>query len=250
MSTLSSPSATDAHAGNPAVIADAVCRRYGRRWALVDVSFSVPRGSSLVVAGRNGSGKSTLFRVLSTLLRPDRGETRILGLDPRHHATAVRRSVALLTHHSHHYEALTALENLAVAARFLDRDAGRAAILPALAEVGLAERADDPVLTFSAGMRKRLTLARTLLQQADVVFLDEPYGQLDPAGFRLVDEVVGRLRSRGATVLMATHLIERGASLCDRALVLDAGRVAWQGSASDLPRQGAPFLAGAPEGAA
>ena len=223
-------------AGTPAVEAEGVCRRYGRRWALVNVDLSLPRGSALVVAGRNGSGKSTLFRVLSTLIRPDRGTTRIFGLDPRADLHSARRRVALLGHHSNHYEALTALENLEVAARFLGRPASRAALVPRLGDVGLAERADDPVMTFSAGMRKRLTLARTLLQEAEVVLLDEPYGQLDPPGFRLVDDVVVGLRSRGATVLVATHQLERGAALCERGLVLEAGRVAWTGPASDLVR--------------
>jgi len=223
-------------AGTPAVEAEGVCRRYGRRWALVNVDLSLPRGSALVVAGRNGSGKSTLFRVLSTLIRPDRGTTRIFGLDPRADLHSARRRVALLSHHSNHYEALTALENLEVAARFLGRPASRAALVPRLGDVGLAERADDPVMTFSAGMRKRLTLARTLLQEAEVVLLDEPYGQLDPPGFRLVDDVVVGLRSRGATVLVATHQLERGAALCERGLVLEAGRVAWTGPASDLVR--------------
>jgi ABC-type multidrug transport system ATPase subunit len=203
-----------------------------------------------VVAGRNGSGKSTLFRVLSTLLRPDRGTTRILGHDPAQDLLAVRRRVALLSHHSNDYEALTALENLAVAARFLKRSSDRASLLPALAEVGLAERADQPVITFSAGMRKRLTVARTLLQQAEVVFLDEPYGQLDPPGCRLMDRMIDGLRARGATVLIATHLLERGAALCERGLVLEGGRVAWSGSAADLPRLSGLEAASLSEGCA
>jgi ABC-type multidrug transport system ATPase subunit len=223
--------------GPLAIAAVGVCRRYGRRWALVDVAVSLPRGAALVVAGRTGSGKSTLFRVLSTLIRPDRGTTRIAGIDPRVDLLAARRKVALLSHYSNHYEALTALENLRVAARFLGRPADRAALTERLAEVSLAERADDPVATFSAGMRKRLTLARTLLQEAEVVLLDEPYGQLDPPGFRLIDGVVASLRARGATLLLATHLLERGAASCERGLVLENGRVAWSGPAAELPRR-------------
>lgn len=236
--------------GPPAVESRGVCRRYGRRWALADVTFTVPRGAALLVAGRNGSGKSTLFRVLSSLIRADRGGVRILGRDPRADLEGVRRQVALLGHHSNHYEALTALENLRVAARFLGRGASRADLLPWLQEVGLAGRADDPVMTFSAGMRKRLTLARTLLQDAEVVFLDEPYGQLDPPGFRLIDRVLGALRARGTTVLVATHLLDRASALCDRGIVLEAGRLAWSGPAADLPRLGGLEAASLPEGAA
>jgi ABC-type multidrug transport system ATPase subunit len=100
--------------------------------------------------------------------------------------------------------------------------------------VDLEDRADDTVATFSAGMRKRLSLARTLLRDSAVVMLDEPYGQLDPPGFRLVDRVIGSLRDRGLTVLVATHLLERGAALADMALVLEAGRLVWSGPAAEL----------------
>ena len=222
--------------GANAVAASGLCRRYGRRWALVDVSFELSAGSALMIAGRNGSGKSTLLRLLATAIRPDRGSARVAGHDVREERDQVRRNVALLSHHSYHYEALSALENLQVAARFLGKDAGRPALLSLLERVALADRADDSVHTFSAGMRKRLSLARTLLQDARVVLLDEPYGELDPPGFRMIDELLEVLRKRGASILMATHLLERGAALCDRGLVLDAGRLAWSGPAADLPQ--------------
>jgi heme exporter protein A len=220
-----------------AIDAQALCRRYGRRWALIDVSFAVPRGQAWMVAGRNGSGKSTLLRILATAIRADRGTAWIEGQNLRH-AQHVRKNVAMLSHHAYLYDALSALENLEVAARFLDRPSSRAALLPLLEGVGLADRADDPPATFSAGMRKRLALARVLLQDAPVVLLDEPYGQLDPPGFRLVDGLVASLRARGATVLMASHLLERTSALCDGGLVLEAGRLAWAGRAPDLPREG------------
>jgi ABC-type multidrug transport system ATPase subunit len=232
-----------------AVEAAGICRRYGRRWALAGVDFTLRRGGGLVLAGRNGSGKSTLLRVLATAIRADRGEARLDGFDIRAQKLQVRQRTALLGHYSHLYEALTVLENLDVEARFLGGDASRPALLARLAEVGLAERAYDPVMTLSAGMRKRLMLARALFPDASIVLLDEPYGQLDPPGFRLVDEVIGRLRARGKTVLVATHLLERGAAHCDSGLVLEAGRVAWQGRASDLPREGGLLMAGPAEGA-
>lgn len=240
----------DREAATPAVLAQGLCRRYGRRWALVDVSFAVAPGRAVMLAGRNGSGKSTLLRVLATAIRPDRGEARVAGHDVRADRDGVRRAVAMLSHYSYHYEAFSALENLQVAARFLGRDARRQALLPLLAEVALAERADDAVQTFSAGMRKRLALARALLQEASVVLLDEPYGELDPPGFRLVDRLFGVLKARGASLLMATHLLDRGAALCDDGLVLEAGRLVWAGPAKDLPAQGGLDPATLPEGAA
>jgi len=225
----------------PAIEAKGICRRYGRRWALVDVGFTLRRGEGLVLAGRNGSGKSTLLRVLSTAIRADHGHARIEGFDTRTDRYQVRRRTALLGHHSNLYEALSALENLQVAARFLGRDAGARELVERLDEVGLADRAEDAVAAFSAGMRKRLMLARTLLQEASVVFLDEPYGHLDPPGFRLVDATLDRLRARGATVVIATHLLERGAEQSERALVLESGRRAWEGPAADLVREGTAF---------
>jgi ABC-2 type transport system ATP-binding protein len=222
-----------------AVRAAGVYRRYGRRWALVDVGFELAEGSVAMVTGRNGSGKSTLLRVLATALRPDRGSVEIKGHDVRTDRDGARRSIALLGHRTHLYEPLTAAENLAVRARFLGRSAERAAILEQLEEVGLAGRADDAVHTFSAGMRQRLALASVMQQQAPVVLLDEPYGHLDPQGFLLVDGLLDGLRRRGATVLMATHLLERGRALCDRALVLDEGRLLFSGASSQLPQSGA-----------
>jgi len=233
-----------------AVEASGLCRRYGPRWALAEVSFRISGGSSVMIAGRNGSGKSTLLRLLATAIRPDRGTARILGWNVETDREEVRRRSALLSHHSYLYEEFTALENLQVPARFLGRDASRGALLPLLEEVALADRADDAVSTFSAGMRKRLALARTLLQGGEVVLLDEPYGELDPPGFRLVDRLFGVFKKRGATVLMATHLLERGSALCDDGLVLEQGRLAWFGSARDLPRSGGLDPATLPEGIA
>jgi heme exporter protein A len=235
--------------GVAAVEALGVCRRYGRRWALNDVGFRVEAGRAVMIAGRNGSGKSTLLRVVATAIRPDRGQVRVLGHDVQRGREEVRRHVALLGHQSHLYTALSALENLQVAARFLDADTRRARLLAVLERVALAERADDAVATFSAGMRKRLSLAHVLMQEPSVLLLDEPYGELDPPGFRLVDRLLEDLKARGATVLMATHLLDRGAALCDVGLVLEGGRLAWQGAARDLPREGGLDAAPVPGGA-
>jgi ABC-type multidrug transport system ATPase subunit len=144
---------------------------------------------------------------------------------------------------------MTALENLQLVARLMGKDASRDAIMPLLEEVGLGERVDDNILSFSAGMRKRISIARVLLQDADVVMLDEPYGQLDPPGFRFVDKLFTKLRDRGVTIMMATHLLDRGAALCDLGVVLERGRLQWAGDAKDLPRLGGLDPASTPEGA-
>lgn len=215
-----------------AIDAKQLARRYGRRWALAEVSFHVEPGTVVMIAGRNGAGKSTLLRVLATAIRPDRGIVTVGGFDVVRDREDVRKLTALLAHQNYLYESLTARENLEVVADHLGTSRLRVASL--LARVGLGARGDDVVSTFSAGMRKRLSFARVLLQEPRVVLLDEPYGALDPPGFDLVDHVIAELKAAGASILMATHQWERGSRLCDQALVLEQGVVAWQGPASEV----------------
>jgi heme exporter protein A len=209
-----------------------LARRYGRRWALADVSFTLAGGAVLMVAGPNGSGKSTLLRTLSTAIRPDGGTARVGGFDVVHDREDVRKLVALLSHASYLYDSLTAKQNLAVVADHLGRS--RAGIDALLERVALGGRANDTVATFSAGMRKRLSFARVLLQEPRVAMLDEPYGQLDPDGFVLVEDVVRELKASGTTVVMATHQLARAAVVADEAIMLEAGRVVWRGKASEV----------------
>ena len=209
-----------------------LARRYGRRWALADVSFSLAAGSVLMLAGPNGSGKTTLLRTLATAIRPDGGSARVGGFDVVREREDVRKLVALLSHASYLYDSLTARQNLAVVADHLGRS--RAGIEELLDRVALGRRADDAVATFSAGMRKRLSFARVLLQEPRVALLDEPYGQLDPEGFVLVDQVVRELKAGGTTVIIATHQLPRAATLADDALLLDSGRVVWRGKAAEV----------------
>lgn len=215
-------------AAHPIIKVENLARRYGRRWALAGINFEAREGSVVVVAGRNGAGKSTLLRVLATAIRPDRGTALVGGFNVAREREDVRKITALLSHYSYLYESLTARENLRVAAEHLG--AGRNGLMSLLERVNLGPRADDPVSTFSAGMRKRLSFARILLQDPRVVMLDEPYGQLDPEGFVLVDEVVKELKAKGTTILMATHQLERGASLADDTIHLEAGRIVHGGS--------------------
>ncbi len=216
----------------PALEVRGLCRRYGRSWALAQVDLRLERGEVLLLAGSNGSGKSTMLRVLSGALRPDAGTIKVEGFEGRDEQ---RLRTALVGHYFNTYEALSALQNVQIFSRLLGRPSDRAALMPLLETVGLAHRADDAVHTFSAGMHKRLALSRLLLQQPAVALLDEPYGQLDPEGFALLDSLIDQMRQRGTAVIVASHLLEHGAALCDRALLLSKGRVQWTGPAAELP---------------
>lgn len=214
----------------PALEATGLARRHGRRWAVRGVDLRVEPGRAVMLMGANGSGKTTLIRVLGTALAPSAGKLSLFGQAP---GPSVRARVAMLSHADHHYDDLSARENLAIAARLgprpdMDVDA-------LLERVGLGARNDDAVRTFSAGMRKRLAFARLLGKRAELVLLDEPYAGLDPAGGRFVDELVHELRAAGTTVIVSTHQIVRVATLCDDAVLLDAGRVRWRGKAADAP---------------
>jgi heme exporter protein A len=214
-----------------AIEAEGLSRRYGRRWALHDVGFHLRRGESLLLAGRNGSGKSTLLRLLAAAIRPHLGSARIEGIAVADRES-VRSRVALLGHHPYLWDSLTARENLDVVARPIS--AAERSVGEVLAATGLGKREGDRVATFSAGMRKRLMLARVLLQDKPVVLLDEPYGQLDPGGFELIDRLVVDAAQRGKTIVIATHQIARVAALTKLAIVLEKGTIAWSGRSSEL----------------
>jgi heme exporter protein A len=210
-------------------------RRFGRSWALAHCDLEVAAGESLLVAGANGSGKTTLLRLLAGLLRPTEGSIEIFDLDPRARRLASRRRLALVSHHSFLYDRLTAIESLRLWARIRGAARDDAALGALLDEVGLAERGASLVETFSAGMRKRLSLARARLVQPDLVLLDEPFAALDVAGQRLVERWVAEDIARGVTVVLASHQLEQAAELCRRAVVLRRGQIEWEGAAAGAP---------------
>lgn len=210
-------------------------RAYGPTWALSGVHVRLAPGASLLLAGSNGAGKTTLLRLLATTLRPTTGTLTVCGHDARRDPMAARRHLALLTHRTQLYGELSNRQMLAVTADLmgLPRDPSRDDHL--LEEVGLAGKGDTLVRDDSAGMRKRLAFARLLIQEPEVVLLDEPYGQLDPLGFALVDRLIERFALEQRALVMSTHLVERAADLLDHGLVLGGGRPAWVGAAADLP---------------
>ena len=201
-----------------------VGRRFGVRWALRGVSFDVQGGEAVGLLGPNGSGKSTVLRVLGTLLAPSAGSASINGLDVVREASAVRTQVGYLAHTPGLYDDLTARENLRFAADMLGRPHSEAE--DGLARVGLTHAAGERVRTYSAGMQRRLALARLTLLRPRVLLLDEPYNNLDADGITLMNAVVAGVVHAGGAALLVLHELAPAAGLLDRALTLVDGRIA------------------------
>jgi heme exporter protein A len=212
----------------PAVNTVDLARLFARSAALAGVTLQVEAGRSIALLGPNGAGKTTLLRVLATLLRPTYGRAEVDGLDVAKHPEQVRPRVAYLSHATGLYPDLTARENLAFAATLYGLAGAERAerVSEALGAVALGPVAEQRVTSLSAGMRRRLALARLLLARPSLVLLDEPYSALDAAGMALVDELVTAWRDAGATVLVASHATERLHALVDGSVTLDRGLVA------------------------
>jgi heme exporter protein A len=200
-----------------------VSKRYGDRWALARVTTTIAAGEVVMLAGHNGSGKTTLLRLLAAALQPTLGDCEIGGFSLKSARDEVRKHVALLSHASGHYDDLGARENLRVHARLLGRD--DKTIDAALDRVGLATRAETPAREMSAGMKKRLAIARVMLKAPSVILLDEPFGELDPQAMDIVEAWIRAEKTAGRTLVLATHWLEQGQRLCDRALHLKDGRI-------------------------
>jgi heme exporter protein A len=209
--------------GVAAATVEGVTRRFGRRWALRGVSVSVLPGEVVGIEGHNGSGKSTLLRILSTAIKPTAGTARVFDNDVVKDATAVRGLIAFLTHYPGLYDDLTAEENLKFACRMLGEDFDR---IPALLErVGLGREGKETVRTFSAGMQRRLSLARLLLQRPRLLLLDEPYNNFDPAGISLVNDVVRETREQGGSAMIVLHDRHSAGDMLDRLVRFKQGMI-------------------------
>jgi len=211
----------------PAVATVELARLFGRSAALAGVSLTVEMGRTVALLGPNGAGKTTLLRILATAIRPSYGSVSIDGIDALRDAERVRGRVVYLSHATAHYDDLTAEENLRFAATMFgwgERE-GQPVVREALATVDLLG-AGERVRTFSAGMRKRLALARLLVARPSLLLLDEPHAALDADGMALVDRLIGLWKEAGVTVMIASHQAERVSSLADATVRLEGGLLA------------------------
>jgi len=199
---------------------EGLARHYGEREALSDVSLSLPEGSTLVVFGPNGAGKTTLLRVLATLLRPHAGDVRVLGSALPSEAWAVRGRVGLLGHEPLLYRELSARENLRFHARLHGVDGARVEEL--LESLRMSTRGDEPLRTLSRGMVQRVAVARAVLHDPELLLLDEPHSNLDPAAVELVAPLIGKASAR--TRVICSHDPSGGLADADLVLGLRGGR--------------------------
>lgn len=209
---------------------------YGDRVAVEDLTFSVPRGEVLGVLGPNGAGKTTAIRVLSTVLEPSKGTFAVAGVSGDH-PREIRRRIGVLPESAGYPEHQTGAEFLRYHARLhgLDRAAARSVAESLLAEFGLLDRGRSLIAGYSRGMRQRLGIARALVNDPDVVFLDEPTLGLDPAGqLQVLGYIRSIARERGATVLLSTHLLAEVEEVCTRVLILNRGRITADGTVAEV----------------
>ncbi len=211
---------------------EGLTRHFGEREALSDVSLVLAERQTLVVFGPNGAGKTTLLRVLATLLRPHAGSVRVLGSSLPGEAWAVRGRVGLLGHEPLLYRELTALENLRFHARL--HGAGERRVQELLEAVAMDARASEPLRTLSRGMVQRVAVARAVLHQPELLLLDEPNSNLDPAAVDLVAPLIGA--ASGCTRVICSHDPSGGLADADIVLGLRGGRPVLLRAAADVDR--------------
>jgi ABC-type multidrug transport system ATPase subunit len=222
----------------PAVLVRDLRKVYGHVEALSGLDLRVEPGVFLTIFGPNGAGKTTLMKVLATLARPTEGSALVGGKDVVRDAGEVRKRVGVISHDTYLYAQLTGIENLEFYACMYRVRAGHERALALLTKMDLAKRMHDRVGTYSRGMQQRLSVARALLHDPELLLLDEPYTGLDQHASRVLAEVLEGLRDGTRTVIMTTHNLQEGLAGCDRAAILVEGQLVFDRGASEIDASG------------
>jgi len=214
--------------------AERLTKKYGRRLIVDSLSLTVEQGDIFGFLGQNGAGKSTVLRMALGLVRPTSGRVLLFGHDMPRHSLKVLGRVGALVEAPAFYENFSGFENLSILAA-MSGGAKRNRIEETLALVDLLPRANDPVSTYSHGMRQRLGIAQTLLPAPQFIILDEPTDGLDPQGIREVRLLLPRLRDElGLTILLSSHLLSEVELICNNIAIIDEGRLLYQGATGNL----------------
>ena len=221
------------------ISARGLVKRFGAFTAVDGIDVDVRAGEAFGFLGPNGAGKSSTMRMIGCVSPPTDGTLRILGMDPRRDGPAIRARLGVCPQLDNLDQELTVQENLTTYARYfgIPRKVARRRAAELLEFVQLAERADSKVEPLSGGMKRRLTIARALVNEPEIVLLDEPTTGLDPQARHLVWERLFRLKQQGVTLVLTTHYMDEAEQLCDRLVVMDGGRIVAEGSPRALIEQ-------------
>ena len=211
-------------------------KRFGNFTAVDGIDFDLQRGEAFGFLGPNGAGKSSTMRMIGCVSPPSAGELSILGLDPLTDGIQIRARLGVVPQEDTLDSELTVRENLLIYGRYfgLRRDVIRERTARLLDFVELSDRADDQVEPLSGGMKRRLTIARSLINEPDILLLDEPTTGLDPQARHAVWDRLFRLKQQGVTLVLTTHYMDEAEQLCDQLVVMDAGKIAAEGSPREL----------------
>jgi lipooligosaccharide transport system ATP-binding protein len=211
-------------------------KAFGQFTAVAGIDFELSRGEVFGFLGPNGAGKSSTMRMIGCVSPPTGGELTIFGLDPVNDGPAIRARLGVVPQEDTLDVELTVRENLLIYGRYfgLRRDVIKERTARLLEFVRLSERADDEVDPLSGGMKRRLTIARSLISEPEILLLDEPTTGLDPQARHVVWDRLYRLKQQGVTLVLTTHYMDEAEQLCDRLVVMDGGTIAAEGSPRDL----------------
>jgi lipooligosaccharide transport system ATP-binding protein len=226
------PSAT----GESLVRARNLTKRFGGFTAVNAIDFDVPFGKAFGFLGPNGAGKTSTMRMIACSSPVTDGELSVIGMNPATQARQIKARLGVVPQIDNLDQELTVRENLEMYARYFDipRDVARRRADELLEFVQLAERATDQVEPLSGGMKRRLTIARALINEPELIILDEPTTGLDPQARHLLWERLYQLKRRGATLIITTHYMDEAEQLCDRLVVMDKARIVAEGSPREL----------------
>jgi heme exporter protein A len=205
----------------------ALSKAYGWQPVLRKLEFTIERGEFVALLGANGSGKSTLLRIIAGLSKPTAGTISVGGWELPREAAAVRAQIGLVSHKPLLYENLTARENLLFFCRLYNLDDHEGRIARGLERVGLTKRGGDLVRAYSRGMQQRLSIARALLHEPDVLLMDEPHTGLDQDANATLDRLLSEAHAEGHTIVMTSHELERASRLASRAVILSRGQIVY-----------------------
>ncbi|WP_459643132.1 ABC transporter ATP-binding protein [Kineococcus sp. NUM-3379] len=214
-------------------------KRFGDFTAVDGIDLAVAPGEAFGFLGPNGAGKSSTMRMVGCVSPPTAGTLRVLGMDPVRDGSLIRGRIGVVPQRDTLDEELTVRENVTVYARYfgLSRAQARAKAAELLEFAQLTDRADDKVEPLSGGMKRRLTIARALVNDPDILLLDEPTTGLDPQARHVLWDRLFRLKRQGVTLVLTTHYMDEAEQLCDRLVVMDGGRIVAEGSPRELIRR-------------